>query len=232
MYTELIFGAELKKDTPPEVVGTLRYLIGDSESKDNLVFETKSGRRFCGNSYYFGVSRPVNKMWYDEISEAYIVSIRCSLKNYDNEITDFLEWIEPYIDSGSGQDDMYAIVMYEEWCEPKIFYLHKPEVSIESLNDIWKKISEQILTCLITPLWYNCCKEDFFVCNGKHTVSDKVYSKYVSRYSQKKLSKMFGVGETSVGRIKEKQWIIFIIHYFFTHYHLLTGFLITGIGPK
>lgn len=127
MYTELIFGAGLKKDTPIEVIEALKYMIGETEEKP-INFPLPDGRcewLFRGASYYFGVSRPVSKMMYDDIGENWIVSTRSNIKNYGGEIETFLEWIKPYIDGGSGARDMYAIVTYEESDEPKIYYLHE-----------------------------------------------------------------------------------------------------------
>ena len=126
MYTELIFGAELKKETPQIVIDTLKYIIGELEDKpDN--FPLPEGR--CeyvlnGSSYYFGVSESVSKIWFDEISKSWKISSRSSIKNYENEIEVFLEWIKPYIASGSGGKDMYAIKIFEESFEPTIYYLH------------------------------------------------------------------------------------------------------------
>ena len=127
MYTELIFGADLKKDTPTEVIESLKYMIGEREEKPTN-FPLPDGRcewLFRGASYYFGVSRAVSKMMYDDIGENWIVSTRSNIKNCEGEIEAFLEWIKPYIDGGSGARDMYAIVTYEESDEPKIYYLHE-----------------------------------------------------------------------------------------------------------
>jgi hypothetical protein len=74
-------------------------------------------------SYYFGVIDPVAKMWFDKISKAWHLSSRCNIKNYEDEIETFLDWIKPHIADGSGMRDMYAIVMYEESAEPEIHYL-------------------------------------------------------------------------------------------------------------
>ena len=71
MYTELIFGADLKKDTPKNVIETLKYMIGDTEEKPND-FPLPDGRcewLFRCASYYFGVNRPISKMWFDDISK-------------------------------------------------------------------------------------------------------------------------------------------------------------------
>jgi hypothetical protein len=126
MYTELIFGAELKKETPSEVIEALKYMLGETEEKPNN-FPLPDGRcewLFTGGSYYFAVNNAVCKMWLDDIDGQYHISTRSNIKNYENEIETFLEWILPFIDGGSGESDLYAIVIYEQQSEPKCYYLH------------------------------------------------------------------------------------------------------------
>src|SRR3990167_6474879 len=127
MYTELIFGARLKETTPNEVIETLKYMGGDLETKpEKLAFETSTGRNVLrGGSFYFGVHSAVSKLFYDDIANAWALSSRANIKNYEDEIEQFLEWIKPYIDSGSGEREMYAIKIYEEQAEPTIYYLHE-----------------------------------------------------------------------------------------------------------
>lgn len=125
MYTELIFGASLKEETPKSVINTLKYMIGDLDTKPED-FELPEGR--CGHllrsgSYYFGVNKAVSKIWKDNISGQYHISSRSNLKNYGGEIEIFLNWIKPYVCEGSGLNDMYAIVIYEEQATPDIYYL-------------------------------------------------------------------------------------------------------------
>lgn len=127
MYTELIFGASIKKNTPNEVIEALKYMLGEIEDKPKN-FPLPDGRcewLFQGTSFYFGINEPINKMWFDEIDECWHISTRSNIKNYENEIETFLEWVKPHIDSGSGQREMYAIVMYEEQLEPTIYYLYE-----------------------------------------------------------------------------------------------------------
>ena len=125
MYTELIFGANLKKDTPKNVIEALKYMTGEKKEKpDN--FPLPDGRcewLFQGSSYYFGVSRPVSKIMLGDIGGNWILSTRSNIKNYEGEIETFLKWIKPYIDSGSGKRDMYAIVTHEQHNSPTIYYL-------------------------------------------------------------------------------------------------------------
>ena len=126
MYTELIFGAELKEDTPEIIINTLKYMIGDLKEKP-LNFPLPDGRYevlFRSASYYH-LNRPVSKIWFDDIAKQWSISTRSNIKNYENEIETFLEWIKPHIDSGVGLRDMYAIVTYEEADEPTIHYLQE-----------------------------------------------------------------------------------------------------------
>ena len=125
MYTELIFGASLIKDTPDQVINALKYMIGDIKEKpeDFPLPEGRCAWLFRGGSYYFGVNEPVSKMWYDDNSNNWRISTRSNIKNYDGEIETFLEWIKPFIHQGSGYRDMYAIVTYEEAESPTIYFL-------------------------------------------------------------------------------------------------------------
>lgn len=127
MYTELIFGARLKETTPKEVIETLQYMVGDLEQPpEKLAFETSTGRNvLLGGSFYFGVHSAVSKFFYDDLAKAWTLSSRANIKNYEDEIEQFLEWIKPYIDSGSGEREMYAIKIYKKQAEPTIYYLHE-----------------------------------------------------------------------------------------------------------
>ena len=124
MYTELIFGASFKPETPKQVIDTLRYMAGDlKEEPRNMAFDSNRNP-LVGGSHYFGVISSVTKMYYNEIAKCWVLSSRANLKNYDNNIDLFLEWVKPYIDNGSGARDMYAIKIYEEQSEPTIYYLN------------------------------------------------------------------------------------------------------------
>lgn len=98
MYTELIFGASIKKDAPQKVINTLYYLVNHKKLWKDVEIEESvtNGINVLngGGSYYFGVNEPVAKMWQDDI------------------------------DNGSGLRDMYAIKIYEEQSEPTIYYLY------------------------------------------------------------------------------------------------------------
>lgn len=124
MYTELIVGCALKSDVPAHVIETLKYMVDDREDlpKDTTL---KIGRNpLKAQSYYFAVCQSSPKFWYEDLTKAWVLSARGNIKNYGGEIEEFLEWLKPFISSGSGRDDFYAITIYEESRVPTIHYLH------------------------------------------------------------------------------------------------------------
>jgi hypothetical protein len=129
MYTELILGASLKKDTPDSVINTLKYMAGEiDEEPEGFPFKDQSARftsLLNHGSYYFAVNNPVVKIWQDEISRNWRISSRSNIKNYDDEIETFLAWLKPYIEAGSGSKDMYAVVIFETQDIPAIYYLER-----------------------------------------------------------------------------------------------------------
>jgi hypothetical protein len=126
MYTEISFGAKLKSDTPQEVIDTIQHLVN---GEHDMVRKTahpffQSGRSWLltsQGSYYFAVNIPPSFTF----DGAWSLYFRTSVKNYDDEIEKFLDWIKPYIAQGSGEREMYAVVIYEEAEEPTIYYLHE-----------------------------------------------------------------------------------------------------------
>lgn len=108
MYTELNISLELKKDVPDAVIGALLYMTGQNGvlpdaylqevSKHALFGNTRWKFMLQGNSYYFDMT-PQHVMRYDDIGEAYILSVRSNFKNYDDEINKFIDWIKPYTET-------------------------------------------------------------------------------------------------------------------------------------
>lgn len=149
MYTEFIFGCALKKDTPKVCIDALDYVINGRDKKpkyENPVdYEQKMynemfierttpieeieafiekydfWRLFTSSSYYFGAAHPTKKLYWDDIDHTFKISTRADLKNYEHKIEDFVEYIRPYVDSGSGLRDIYAYVMFEESEFPTIY---------------------------------------------------------------------------------------------------------------
>jgi len=129
MYTELIFGASLKRDTPESAIKTIQAMIDDDMEAVRLNSGLIFGRNPFNSAHgYFGLDRPVLAFWKEKYDQQWHLSTRSNLKNYEHDIELFLEWVKPLIEAGSGLRDMYAIVMYEEQQEPTIYYLNDNEV--------------------------------------------------------------------------------------------------------
>lgn len=101
MYTELDLKVAIKDD--PIVVDILKDISTGDESltiKDRLdhpFFKTDRcdmvGR---GGSYYFD-GQPYTQFRYDEIAKCWFLTTCFNLKNYNQEIEKFLDWLCPYI---------------------------------------------------------------------------------------------------------------------------------------
>jgi len=122
-YTELIFGAKLKKDTPKSVIETLKYLTGENDKPNKLDFKVKKYNPLLGSSTYFGVSQPVTKLTKESRDKTWLLSSRANISNEENEIEDFLNWIKPYVEKGSGENNIYAITIPIDSNSPTIHSL-------------------------------------------------------------------------------------------------------------
>jgi hypothetical protein len=127
MYTEIIFGAALRKDTPKNIIEIIQKMI-NKEDTSKLVLDHPFFRSerpwllISAGSYYFpGIVEP--QFRFDDIAEQWYLHFRTNIKNYDDEIEKFLDWIKPYIYQGSGSKNFYAIVIYEEDEIPTIYDL-------------------------------------------------------------------------------------------------------------
>ena len=129
MYTEMIFGAKLKKNVPNNIIEIIQLLVDGKESEikekpTHPFFETERQWLLAsGGSYYFaGAMRPEFKN--DKVDKQWSLFARTNIKNYGNEIEKFIDWIKPYCEQGSGSNDMIAVVIYEEEETPTIYYLN------------------------------------------------------------------------------------------------------------
>lgn len=131
MYTELIIGCRLKTETPKEIINTLQWMMRDNAGEPQPVNIPRGHRvswmlRSAG-SYYFGATSPVPAILsYDEIAESYRFHARFNIKNYEKEIDNFLAWLRPHVEQGSGIREMWAIVTYEE-SDPVLHFLREAE---------------------------------------------------------------------------------------------------------
>jgi len=136
MYTEIYVRCHFKKDLPEEVLLILNDLFNDENLvvenllPDHPFFKCERWGLIGSWSSYYHIPFSLSKLWKDEIDSSYYLISRSDLKNYDNEIEKFFDWIMPYIDADDG--DFIGYKLYEEDREPTLIFYHKPD---EEEND-------------------------------------------------------------------------------------------------
>lgn len=101
MYTELNIGVRLSQHTPANVIDIINYMLDNehlvppSDLPNHPLFETQRWHfMLISDSCYFE-GRTDSSMTY--AGSSYELNVRCNLKNYDDEIIKFLDFINPYI---------------------------------------------------------------------------------------------------------------------------------------
>jgi hypothetical protein len=89
------------------------------EQPNHPLFDTDRWRwMLLCDSYYFSADT-ISTLRKENLGrDYYYLCIRCNLKNYDNEIKKFVDWIDPYINKQSG--DFLGFSRYEESEDPNI----------------------------------------------------------------------------------------------------------------
>ena len=144
MYTELIFGATLKENTPTYITQALDSVINDrtnvnlSDEVKQFIDEYSLSKLIWCTSYYFGSHINKPSCEFDKIANTWCISFRANCKNYQDEIEKFIEFIKPYVEYGSGPTNIFAIVQYEEDDYPTLYgtedkyeYLDKERITTD-----------------------------------------------------------------------------------------------------
>ena len=129
MYTELVFKASFFKGIPSDVRAVLEHLFKEGPLPTLLPehpFFAKKYWSCVGNccSYYHH-PKVVNSWSEEPYSSSINVFSRSDLKDYDEEIAAFLDWVKPYLDQCDGECIGWS--WYEEADEPTLIYAQKRE---------------------------------------------------------------------------------------------------------
>ena len=118
MYTEIVIKCSIKENLPESIVSVLHYLFNNGDEVAELpnhpFFKCSRWRAVGSCSSFYHIP------WADsKYSEDYLFS-RSDLKNYDNEIALFFDWLDPYIEELT--DKCVGWSWYEENDVPELVY--------------------------------------------------------------------------------------------------------------
>lgn len=123
MYTELVIKCSIKEDAPQVVINVLDKLFNGVGNEilnlpDHEFFRCDRWRHIGSWSSYYHTPFALSKFEHDEIS-SHLFS-RSDLKNYNNEISKFIDWLMPYVDEEVGQ--CIGWTWYEEKRIPTLIF--------------------------------------------------------------------------------------------------------------
>jgi hypothetical protein len=125
MYREAIIGGEIKEELVNKVLPFIRYMSGDLDFKD-----VPEDFPFNKPESYFSLFLkgyrehiPAHFRIHKTLAGSMYFSTRFSIKDSENIIDDLVSWLYEIIETGSGADHTYAIVLDEGTSEVKTFNL-------------------------------------------------------------------------------------------------------------
>lgn len=128
MYTQLHLGVTLSKETPTEIINLLRFMLHETDDEKytqplpnhELFKHNRWVYMLTCDSYYFNY-KTTHLFKFDDIGQHWWFNVTTNLKNYEDEIGLFLDWINQYIeDPMRNCDEMLGYIRYEENALPDI----------------------------------------------------------------------------------------------------------------
>ena len=127
MYTEWVLKCEVRDDVPADVRAVLNFLFNGADEPSRVprhaFFSCPRWRMIgsCSSFYHtpFALSKYSDGLEDDGSRGGYIFS-RSDLKNYDEEIEQFLDWLMPYLDHETGA--CIGWTWYEEHEQPTLLF--------------------------------------------------------------------------------------------------------------
>lgn len=123
MYTEFFVTARVRNI--PEVVSVISALVSDSARQfsawpDHAFFRCDRFRSILRQLSYSFTPLSVSQFEFDRIGQYWCLVSYSSLKNYDDEIEKFIDWLRPYLEY-DDEGEMIGYSRYEQNIEPVIY---------------------------------------------------------------------------------------------------------------
>lgn len=129
MYTEFVMAAKIENN--PDVIQILDYMLNDGQKPvvipKHKFFSIKGWQYILNiDSYYFPGethSSFIKDDLHGTLDEPlYYLTVRCNLKNYNDEIEEFIDWLLWYI-VDPMHDGFIGYMRYEEDEDPQLLYI-------------------------------------------------------------------------------------------------------------
>jgi hypothetical protein len=134
MYTELNISVKIKAEDETKKI--LSYMTGRSD----MDFEIPSHPLFSSPRWKFMLK--CDSVYFDHVADSalygdlcdnksYILNVRCDLKDYDDEIKHFLDWIYPFTNTRG----FIGYTRYEEDEDPTLIYFTDSGVEYKAFKN-------------------------------------------------------------------------------------------------
>lgn len=117
MYTEIYVNADLKKETPKEVIDVLAAMCEKDQEAVSLSDKPSRWAYLFNNGSYYLPLTECGKLTNDSITGQYSLIAKGDIKNYDGEIEQFFDFIKPWCEG-----EFIGYYRYEESREPTLVY--------------------------------------------------------------------------------------------------------------
>jgi hypothetical protein len=129
MYTEIYINADLKENTPKEVIQILLAICNGHMGDEVLKNKPSRWRCLFANASYYTPLTSCGQLSYSDIGGHYSILGKGDIKNYEDEIQEFFEWIKPYCQN-DYEESFIGYYRYEESREPTLIYTDNIDTEI------------------------------------------------------------------------------------------------------
>ncbi len=117
MYTEIFVNVDLKKETPSEVINTIRAMCNKDHTSPYLEGKPVRWSYMFNDGSYSLPRTECGLLTKDDLNGSYSLLAKGDIKNYGSEIGQFFELIKPWV-----EDDFMGYARYQEDREPTLIY--------------------------------------------------------------------------------------------------------------
>ena len=130
MYTEIFVRATLIGELPTEVETALECIVGLRTSDGEVLpehplFACPRWDMLGGSGSYYFPAGAESTLTRDDLRRGKSLVIHGNIKNYDDEIELFFDWVNPYLDEADW--DFIGFELYEEDTQPTLYH-KRPQV--------------------------------------------------------------------------------------------------------